>query len=190
MGTNVYIAITVGVVAILGGFGYMAFGGHGTDGGENEHVAAMHDDQHDVMDSEYGEMKAEAGSYSGTFADLTKRGGDWVCSVDHTTVVSDTDGNVYISGKDIRGEFSVDAPYVGNITVNMIADGSDVYSWTSMTPQGVKAPQSDLGEGDTGTETSGQVIDANQVLNYDCQPWSRDDSKFAIPAISFMEVGY
>lgn len=149
--------------------------------------AMVETDQHH---HDEGHLEAKAGQYSGTFAELTKRGGDWMCDVDHSTVVSETDGAVYISGKDIRGEFSVEAPYVGNITVNMIADGESVYTWTSMTPQGVKAPQSSLEDGDTDTQTSGQFVDSNQVLNYDCQPWTRDDSKFAIPEISFMEVGY
>lgn len=146
-------------------------------------------DQSSEVADQSTESKVVAGSFSGSFADLMNRGGNWVCAVDHSTVVSETDGKVYISGKDIRGEFSVEAPYIGNILVNMIADGSDVYSWTSVTPQGVKSPQSSI-EGDGGTETSGQVIDANQELTYDCQPWSRDDSKFAIPEINFMEVGY
>lgn len=162
----------------------------GEKSNKNQESAMMKEEGVMERNGAVAQSKATAGQYSGTFADLTKRGGDWVCTVDHSTVVSETDGQVYISGKNIRGEFSVDAPYVGNVSINMIADGSDVYTWSSMMAQGVKAPQSSIDKDDTDTQTSGQFVDSNQVLNYDCQPWARDDSKFAIPAISFMEVGY
>ena len=183
MTQKVLIQIGVGILVVIGGLVF--FGGDkGVDSVVTNTMLVPNN-----METVDEMLVQEPGEFSGSFADLSKRGGDWKCEVDHTTVLSDTAGTVYVSDKNIRGEFSVDAPYVGNIEVNMIADGSDVYSWTSMTPQGIKAPQVSLENKNSDTQTSGQVIDSQQVLNYDCQPWEVDSAVFALPQITFTEIG-
>lgn len=127
-----------------------------------------------------GADASEPGKTEGSLQDLAKRSGDWKCTVDASTAQSVSSGVTYISGGKIRADFTTSVQGYGNVDSHMLADGTHVYSWSSMMPQGIKTAQTAAGQG--GAETSGSGMDANQSYSYDCQPWTPEPSVFAVPA--------
>jgi hypothetical protein len=129
-----------------------------------------------------GADASEAGKTEGSLQELAKRSGDWKCTVDSTTAQAISSGVTYVSGGKIRADFTTSVQGYGNVESHMLADGTDVYSWSSMMPQGIKTKQAAGAEADGTTQTSGSGMDANQSYSYDCQPWSADASLFAVPS--------
>lgn len=176
MNTNIIAGLVIGV-AIIGGSAFYFFG--------NKKSASNSEGTSPTENTQ------AAGSFTGSFADLAKRGGEWKCTVDNTSetgvgqVVSS--GVVYVSGDKVRAEYNVTVPSLGSMKGYMVSDGEYIYSWSSMLPQGVKTKASVVTQG--SGSVSGQVVDANYAYSYDCQPSSPDASLFIAPAnITFMSV--
>ncbi len=131
---------------------------------------------------------AAPGKFTGSFAQLAMRGGDWKCTVDASSDKSVSSGVTYISGGKMRADFTSAVSGFGNAESHVISDGTNVYTWSSLMPQGIKTKVTAQGQG--GTQTSGSGSNQNQSYTYDCQPWSADTSLFAVPTnITFKEVG-
>ena len=118
-----------------------------------------------------------------TLTKLMSKGGNYECNFSHVTDISESTGTVFISGKKIRGDFvskvtMSGVPDMGDIKTFMISDGESVYTWSSMSSDGYKVPQSKQ-------EVSGQTstnIPSNQELDYKCVGWKVDESKFSLPS--------
>ena len=110
------------------------------------------------------------------------------CAFSQNVVGSSNSGTVYVSAGKVRGDFTSVAD--GQTTqAHMISDGQDVYTWIEGINLGFKATMSEGQAATPGTPASGGV-DVNQQLNYDCSPWSVDNSKFAVPtSIQFNAMG-
>lgn len=121
---------------------------------------------------------AQDGTYVGSLNDLARSGKAYQCTVNHTVQGITSSGVVYISGENIKAEFSSEVPIVGAVKTHMIADRESVYTWTSLMPQGFKVKRID-----TTSQTQQQVnpIDFNQKLAYTCVAWTPDMSVFALP---------
>lgn len=168
MNTNTAIGVVVGMVVVLGG-GYYLMNQNSTPT-DMSAIGAQ---------EETGET-AQAGTVKGSFASLATRGGSWKCTVDTSTAQSVSSGVTYVSGGKVRADFTTSVQGYGAVESHMIADGEDVYTWSSMMPQGIKSKMTMQGTG--GAETSGQGMNANMEYSYDCQPWSADSAMFAVPA--------
>lgn len=131
----------------------------------------------------------KAAPFTGSWMDLVKRGGTYVCEVDHSSAVDISSGMVYVSGTDVRGDFSSKTA-AGVVESSMLKKGDMVYVWGGGMPQGVKM-QATMMEGSSGasTGTSGQAVDAKQEYGWNCTPTAPDASKFVVPkTIEFMDV--
>lgn len=127
-------------------------------------------------------VESESFSEATTLLELTKKGGNYECSVASKTPISDTAGTVYISKNKIKGEFvsKVSIPALGTtkeIDTKMISDGESVYTWSSMSSDGYKAP---VVENSTNPNQS-SGISTTDTLQYNCKKWKPDESKFKIP---------
>jgi hypothetical protein len=92
---------------------------------------------------------------------------------------------VYVSGRRVRADFTSTVQGIGPVEAHLIADGTDVYSWSSLMPQGIKTAMAD-GEPEESAPTSGGGADQDQRYTYDCQPARADASLFTAPSgISF-----
>lgn len=130
---------------------------------------------------------AEPFTMKGTFSDLTKKGGSYECTVSHSVSVAQSDGKVYVSGSKIRGEFSSKIPQV-NMTVKstMLSDGEYIYTWTDMAKTGFKAKIVESAKPVSVDSVGNEYM---QNLDYSCNPWISDDSKFVIPSdINFIDT--
>lgn len=161
------------VILILGGVAFFVFK---KDKTENQIVGAVDESSQTVKEDTFKEKT--------NLMNLTKRGGDYKCTFSQTTSVGDSNGTVYISGKKIRGDFvsKVSIPSLSlteTVDTYMISDGESVYTWSSMVPDGFKAPVSeDFKSGDSASLNNNP---ASQELEYTCVSWVVDESVFKIP---------
>jgi hypothetical protein len=119
--------------------------------------------------------------WSGDIYDLSKRGGDHVCTFSHSSEVALSTGTVYVSGEKIRGDF-ISNTKIGvdmKIESHMISDGDFVYSWSSMAPTGFKAK---VIEGGSSSAPESVGFNYNQKFEYDCNAWNVDSEKFVVPS--------
>jgi hypothetical protein len=130
-------------------------------------------------------QSAVSRSGSGTFQDLASMSGSYECTISMTTDGATSQGQVYISDGEVRGDFS--ATVSGqSVSSSMLQTGGFVYTWSDMAPQGFKMAVT----GDAGATAPTQGgFDPSMDVSYDCDPWVRDASKFAVPSdITFMEA--
>ena len=86
----------------------------------------------------------------------------------------------------VAGDFVVNSPQAGALNAYMITRDQTSYTWTSMSNQGFKSTV-------TATDTSGQTksgsVSYSAQMDYSCQAWNPDSSKFNLPSnISFMST--
>jgi len=162
MKSNLVIGIVLSAVVILGGGYYLM-----------NYGATSSIDQ--------GGATVTAGKFTGSFAELASRGGSWKCTIDSPTGASASVVSVYVSDGKVRGDFTSDVEGYGSVESHMLTDGKDIYTWSSIMPQGIKTKMVTSAPGDEATRTSGQEISPSQSYSYDCQPWSKDESVFTLP---------
>lgn len=163
--------LVVGVVVVGG---YFAFSG-------NKEEVADTSTNTDTAEETEGKKMA--------FADFLKQGGSYKCTVNQSVNNIEASGVTYLNDGMIRGEYSTTVQG-RNIDGTMIVRDGYTYSWTSMLPgQGFKAKVVEsTGDGSAGT-SGAYSFNAEQVGDYDCQPWTPDSSKFVVPtSITFKDV--
>lgn len=125
------------------------------------------------------------------FTEFIKQGGSYKCSVNQNIQNMEMKGTVYISGALVRGDYSMQMEGMDMNSYMVVRDGY-TYTWSSMMPtMGYKAKVIEtLPTTDPTTGASGSYSwNADQIGDYDCAPWTKDDSVFAIPKeIDFKEV--
>lgn len=102
-----------------------------------------------------------------------------------------TNGEVYISEGKMRGDFNAK---VGDKLVpsHMVNDGKDIYIWMDDQTTGFKTSlqaieEMSQHEGMTGVN---QSVDLNKQVDYSCEGWIRDETKFAVPVeVKFQDMG-
>src|SRR3989344_1783289 len=98
-------------------------------------------------------------------------------------------GTVYMSGGNISGEFSTIAEGRPMQTMFMMRDGYS-YTWSPDFPTMGFKVKINTDAGDTNADASGTYSwNANQIGDYNCEPWTVDESKFTLPtSIKFQEM--
>lgn len=134
-----------------------------------------------------GEHMAEEKDFSGSLAELQKRGGNYRCTFSHESEIVRSTGVVYVAGDRVRGDFESETQGI-SVDSHMIASNGFIYTWSPIAPNGFKTVQVDT-EADGTTETSGEYSDFQQSYDYSCEGWKVDESKFQLPNISFLEIG-
>jgi hypothetical protein len=182
MNTTTIIGIVAGVV-LVGGALYLM--NRAPDGEE----AAM---QAAGESAALQDETAEPGAFAGSLIELAARGGQWKCTVDAAVDTGATQavssGVVYVSGENIRADFTSAVSGFGNVETHVIGDGAYTYTWTSLLPQGFKAEMTS-GGASSGAATSGYGADANQSFAYECEPARADASLFVVPStVTFQEI--
>ncbi len=124
---------------------------------------------------------------TGTFAELVGQGEALRCSfrsaeTDGTVAT----GNFYTDGERFRvqAETTYDG---GTASSNMLTDGTTTYVWSD-TPDGSFAftmPTQSLAADTTAPSEpapGAMPVTANETVEYDCEQWSIDEDRFAVPA--------
>lgn len=140
------------------------------------------------------ENKLKDGKFTGTFPELLALGENYACQFDTTDDTGNrVVGKTYIaaSGDKFSGEFVMTQADGTEVSSNIMRDGEYNYIWTSEQEEGIKTkidPEEDT-LFDSGDETSGTTDISNDVADFDCQPWSVDQTMFAPPTnIKFTDL--
>lgn len=142
-----------------------------------------------------GESAPSGQSFAGSLTDLLTLGQNYSCTFQTTDDSgAQTSGLVFVSagGDKLSGEFEMTDTDGAIITSSVVRDGEYNYMWSSALDQGFKYKigpddESIFGqEGDQSNESVG--IDENANMDFNCQPWVVDNSKFVPPVnIEFVE---
>lgn len=118
----------------------------------------------------------ESQAQSGTLQSLLSLNQNVSCNVSNEK----SNGTVYVAGSQMRADFSVTTDGV-TLMNHIIHTGNTAYVWADNSAQGIKINT----EGEAVTHES---VDLNQEVEFTCQPWSPDASKFTPPgAVTFTE---
>ena len=100
--------------------------------------------------------------FKGSMKTLIARGGNYKCMFKQDTDAGTSTGTVYISDKEMRGDFT-SIVAANNMTVesHMISDGEFMYTWSPMMPTGMK-----IAIDASATESASQGFDTNAELEY------------------------
>lgn len=174
---TITIAVAILIVAILG---YVALQPGKTDTVVNTAPGPQGTDQQETEQSAGKKM---------AFSQFMKQGGSYKCTVYQYVNDSSTQGIVYLNDGLMRGEYSTTVQGK-NIDATVIVRDGYAHTWTSMSStMGFKSKiVEDPETGSAGT-TGTYSYSADQIGDYDCQPWTADASLFVLPAeVSFKEV--
>lgn len=162
------VAIAVTILLLLGVGGYFLFS-------KNQTVPA----QNQTSNTTSGQ---QGSSVMNSLVDLLASEENVTCNFD---VPSDENGNsskgtVYISNGNMRGDFQTTMN--GKVTnMSMIRKGNDNYVWGDAMTTGIKmtlSPEDLKGE----TNEASKYVDLNKKVDYKCNPWGADSSKFTPPS--------
>ncbi len=177
--SKIAIWIIAGLVVIGGGYFFITA----------KKVENVDTNRAATMDSTKEESKAPSGKKI-AFSEFVKQGGSYKCTVHQNVGNVETVGTTYVNSGMIRGEYNTKLQGMSIDSTFIVRDGYS-YGWTSTMPNtGFKVKIVQNAAGEMGTGTSGKYsFNAEQIGDYDCQPWTVDASKFIIPTnITFKEI--
>lgn len=123
----------------------------------------------------------------GSIKSLLSMGKNVTCTIKYPMGEQSTEGTVYVSGKNMRGDFSF-VSSGKSMDSHVIQDGTYMYSWSSASAQGVKMKMEDVDS--VKASPSSQAVDLDKEVDYKCSSWGVDNSKFTPPAdIKFVDIG-
>ncbi|MDB5204726.1 MAG: hypothetical protein JWP09_754 [Candidatus Taylorbacteria bacterium] len=112
-----------------------------------------------------------------TLKRLIANGQPLKCTFTDSGAMSTIDGTVYVTNTKIRADLNVS--YAGTTRLHEIILGENSYTWADATTTGT---QSTLAKSSTPTATpSKNGLNADKSINYRCDKWVVDSSKFVLP---------
>ncbi len=124
------------------------------------------------------------------FSSFIKQDGSYKCTVNQSVGGAETKGITYTNKGMIRGEYNTEVNDALITSTFVVRDGY-TYSWSSMMPSiGFKSKVIENNSPTANTSTSGTYsFNAEQIGDYECLPWTADDTMFVIPtSVTFREV--
>jgi hypothetical protein len=125
---------------------------------------------------------------TGSFRSLMALGRNTECTFSGTNKDTTSSGTVFITSTgEMRGDFT-STTSAGAKTSSMILTGGQSYVWSGT--QGAKMSASFMGSAGAGTQAqSQQPVDLDSQVDYNCQPWTVDQSKFVLPTgVNFVDI--
>lgn len=177
MNKNVMIGLVV-LVLVLGGLGFWYYSSQpGQPAGSTNQTGTAND-------------AASGGMMRSSMMELIASGKSLSCSFDRADASGSQRGTVYVSGRQMRGDFTIgqSGPGGGSFIGHIIRDDEWAYSWSeplgAMT--GIKMRVTDI---QAEEQTDGQEqVGFDDPIDFNCQPWRVDAAMFTPPAdITFRE---
>ncbi len=134
------------------------------------------------------------GMFSGSLKDLMTRGGDTQCTWSNSSDTAKSSGAVYVSGDKFYQEFSyTDTKTNKEMKSYILNDGTWIYQWSALSNVGTKMKMDEVRKlaedfqknnpgGPAGNQGGENNINLDNKLDYNCQKWNADASKFVLPA--------
>jgi hypothetical protein len=130
------------------------------------------------------EVNMEADT-KGSLRSLLAIGKNTMCTFTSAHEGVTSSGTVYIGADgNMRGDFNSSTTAAGNINSSMIMKDGISYVWSGA--QGMKMNAQVTPPTNTSTE---QAVDLDAQVDYECNDWNRDDSKFTVPtSVNFIDL--
>lgn len=167
-GPLVIIIVVAAVLAVGGGTYY-------TSKSKKERV----DSQNELGTQSDNKATIDASIKVGTLRSLLSLGQDVVCTFSGSEATGNVSGTMFISGEMMRGDFTAEGT-----ESHMIRQGNDTFVWSGN--QGAKMNFSQTSTNSSGAQSS---VNLDQEVNYKCDNWSKDSSKFDAPSnVNFIDL--
>jgi len=171
----IVIAI-IALIAVGGGAAYVV-SQNNTRAAEGEATVSA---ESSVETDAGAQLSAEIDT-QGTLRSLLGLGQSVMCTFT-SSAGAESSGTVYVANGSMRTDFRTEAAGAAQ-TGSMIVQGDTSYVW--MGSQGMKMDLS----AQTRGEGAEQSVDLDAPVNYECQGWTPDSSKFTLPAgIEFVDI--
>lgn len=131
----------------------------------------------DTMQKETGESVGSMAK--GSIASLLSAGKNVNCSMKYPD--GKGSGTVYVSGKKMRGDFTVMMDATKEYKSSMIQDGEYAYMWSDADKKGTKFKVSGIPTPSPATTAKTDTVDINQEVDLNCSTWGVDPSMFVVP---------
>ncbi len=179
------IPLIIGVIIVLllaGGGGYYYMTQRASTTGARE-----------VSDQTATEEQETTGMMS--LKDIMALGRSQRCTFEYSSPdTGKTSGTSYISGKNVRTDFTITDQENNTTEGGMIMVDSTMYTWTTVDKKGVKMTiteslEASIDEEVQNTEWENEYVNPDEKLDYKCSGWNEDPSVFAPPSdIEFMDL--
>ncbi len=124
---------------------------------------------------------------TGKFWDLTNTGKDMQCTYSTKQQKTISNGVIYVSGANLRGNFTTTIAKQ-TIKTYMIKKGDIIYTWTSAANIGTKMTYK-AATNPTSMPSQEKMDNFNQKYNYTCTSWTPDTTLFTPPSnINFIDA--
>ncbi len=137
-----------------------------------------------------GENGKISGSYS--IEGILSLQKPYICTFEKADQVSKVDGKVYTDGYSIYGTFDIQTKAFDNqrLTSFLLVKDNQTYTWTSLFPQGYKAPVTKSATKNARPEEQAQIVGTKDEMQYECEVWSEvDKTLFEIPtSVTFTDI--
>ena len=160
-------------IVILAILGYQVLGGSGNN--------------IEVSQEETGEE-----SMPKTLLGLMALGSEMKCTYSYEDETGGmTEGEVYIAGGKSRSDYMVRTAEGEDFSGSVITGDEYSYVWGSMMEEGLKMKRVDEVDQETeGAQVTSDYAKLDEEMNYQCEPWVADQSKFTPPGdIEFRDLG-
>jgi hypothetical protein len=124
-----------------------------------------------------------------SFSQFIQQGGVYKCAISQVVQNIESKGTLYVAGDLLRGDFKTTVSGMAIDSTFVMRDGYN-YSWTSLSPTvGFKVKVA-TPQGNVENKISGNYSwNAEQVGEYNCEPWALDQAKFIIPTtVTFTSI--
>lgn len=115
----------------------------------------------------------------GSIASLLAAGKNVTCAMTYPD--GKGSGTIYVSGKKMRGDFTVIMDASKEYKSSMIQDGEYAYMWSDLDKKGTKFKVSGIPTPTPATTPKTDTVDINQEVDMNCSTWGVDPSKFVVP---------
>lgn len=121
-----------------------------------------------------GKMEVKTENAKMSISDLMGKGENVKCTYEVTTTETGTSlTTMYLAGKKVRMDAN------GS---QMLSDGSYTYIWSDKELTGIKMPIDSTSDSANNWQGQAQYADPEQKMDYKCEGWKVDESKFTVPA--------
>lgn len=166
------ISATVVLLIILGAICFFLFGNKKSQSSE-------------VTQKEEPQEQSQSIDSPKSIKDLMSFSSSQTCTF---TADNQSNGTVYVAKGKVSGNFTSNIEGK-TMASHMLIDGKEFYMWTDGQNQGFKGNLDDMTMFNNKNQSnSSESINPDEKMNYKCQSWNVDESKFEIPNLKFTDM--
>lgn len=189
-GYNNFVNMNKNLLIVIGGIGLALIVGAGVflSRSSQDPTSPLQQDTFDTSPKK--EEKSGMQNIRGNFMDLIALGVPMECTFNFVDESATTTGKVFVSGKNMRGDFELTLANGDKMSSSTIRDDEYIYTWTSLGVQGTKLKVDEAEKyEDEDERDDDQTSIEDEDVDYSCKPWIVDRLFFQPPdSIDFIDM--